>query len=159
MEVKFQRVLELVQPALPMRGVTGQRLRALHHATISTRTPHAGSDEKEVSQDAASDISTRTPHAGSDLPVIGRSGDRLISTRTPHAGSDTAQLLGGDGRLVISTRTPHAGSDRDLGLRRYYGSISTRTPHAGSDTRYRPAGIIGAFQPALPMRGVTPADM
>ena len=24
----------------------------------------------------------------------------------------TAQLLGGDGRLVISTRTPHAGSDR-----------------------------------------------
>ena len=76
------------QPALPMRGVTGQRLRALHHATISTRTPHAGSDEKEVSQDAASDISTRTPHAGSDLPVIGRSGERLISTRTPHAGSD-----------------------------------------------------------------------
>ena len=67
LEVKFKMVLELFQPALPMRGVTGQRLRALHHATISTRTPHAGSDEKEVSQDAASDISTRTPHAGSDL--------------------------------------------------------------------------------------------
>ena len=106
-------VLELFQPALPMRGVTGQRLRALHHATISTRTPHAGSDEKEVSQDAASDISTRTPHAGSDLPVIGRSGDRLISTRTPHAGSDPDEA---HARLhvPISTRTPHAGSDCNI---------------------------------------------
>ena len=26
----------------------------------------------------------------------------------------TAQLLGGDGGLVISTRTPHAGSDRNI---------------------------------------------
>ena len=80
------------QPALPMRGVTGERVDRDHARLISTRTPHAGSDEQVFQRDLLVDI----------------------STRTPHAGSDTAQLLGGDGRLVISTRTPHAGSDQPL---------------------------------------------
>ena len=37
------------------------------------------------------------------------------------------------------------------------GHISTRTPHAGSDpVTLVMVGAVGVFQPALPMRGVTP---
>ena len=40
---------------------------------ISTRTPHAGSDDSPLQSVAVAQISTRTPHAGSDV---------LASTRT-----------------------------------------------------------------------------
>ena len=36
------------QPALPMRGVTGSRSNGRDHQTISTRTPHAGSDPSNL---------------------------------------------------------------------------------------------------------------
>ena len=36
------------QPALPMRGVTGSRSNGRDHQTISTRTPHAGSDRASL---------------------------------------------------------------------------------------------------------------
>ena len=58
---------------------------------------------------------------------------------------------------LISTRTPHAGSDEAIEPRQCDKVISTRTPHAGSDRygkfRYL---YVKEFQPALPMRGVTP---
>ena len=56
-------------------------------------------------------ISTRTPHAGSDqvLDVLSDRGG--ISTRTPHAGSDVCSLDAFVHVSAISTRTPHAGSD------------------------------------------------
>ena len=58
---------------------------------------------------------------------------------------------------LISTRTPHAGSDGAIEPRQCDKVISTRTPHAGSDRygkfRYL---YVKEFQPALPMRGVTP---
>ena len=39
-------------------------------------------------------------------------------------------------------------------------SISTRTPHAGSDSSFPQLGPrFGTFQPALPMRGVTPSQV
>ncbi len=68
---------------------------------------------------------------------------------------------GDDGRCVtghISTRTPHAGSDAALLAHHEEPSISTRTPHAGSDSvNYEEKIPWDIFQPALPMRGVTPA--
>ena len=49
-----------------MRGVTYNQLKAQVDALISTRTPHAGSDENYDAEGFAVIISTRTPHAGSD---------------------------------------------------------------------------------------------
>ena len=60
----------------------------------------------------------------------------------------------------ISTRTPHAGSDPDAEHLRQGCAISTRTPHAGSDHHVRgPPSACRKFQPALPMRGVTPHEV
>ena len=100
----------LFQPALPMRGVT--RLAGIRRGSvgISTRTPHAGSDEVSAKIEQYRQISTRTPHAGSDWErSLARCACR-ISTRTPHAGSDEL-LRGACQGDRISTRTPHAGSD------------------------------------------------
>ena len=153
--------------------------RIAHALLISTRTPHAGSDVDDLSHisehcqfqpalpmrgvtyhfaagDSAKQISTRTPHAGSDRTVRRFHLHGTISTRTPHAGSD---VWFGGVRLQqrISTRTPHAGSDRYTRIRGWSDTISTRTPHAGSDIAHSFfAYMLSAFQPALPMRGVTP---
>ena len=57
----------------------------------------------------------------------------------------------------ISTRTPHAGSDTRDDPAAMTKRISTRTPHAGSDLQGHAAVLHEqGFQPALPMRGVTP---
>ena len=66
--------------------------------------------------------------------VVASAVEPLFQPALPMRGV-TAQLLGGDGRLVISTRTPHAGSDHGLEQRDLLLRISTRTPHAGSDQR------------------------
>ena len=55
------------QPALPMRGVTGNNQMAGAILLISTRTPHAGSDDNGTRMPYNDSISTRTPHAGSDF--------------------------------------------------------------------------------------------
>ena len=56
------------QPALPMRGVTNLTDNIGGFFSISTRTPHAGSDRLQQRELLGVDeISTRTPHAGSDL--------------------------------------------------------------------------------------------
>ena len=49
-----------------MRGVTEALARSRHAQDISTRTPHAGSDDYKTEKGARVPISTRTPHAGSD---------------------------------------------------------------------------------------------
>ena len=54
------------QPALPMRGVTRRAVPRRLHDHISTRTPHAGSDQALGILPLRERISTRTPHAGSD---------------------------------------------------------------------------------------------
>ena len=101
-------------------------------------------------------ISTRTPHAGSDQPLRSDADLVHISTRTPHAGSDHARHVVLRGLVLISTRTPHAGSDRaGARIRGQPGRISTRTPHAGSDITAKFKATMNIFQPALPMRGVT----
>ena len=138
-----------------MRGVTSRLRRIAHALLISTRTPHAGSDDAVNVDSEAIKISTRTPHAGSDpRPRACRNRD-YISTRTPHAGSDSlldapastlmrfqpalpmrgvTPVFGRKGEdSIISTRTPHAGSDEAHALFPGGGRISTRTPHAGSD--------------------------
>ena len=72
-EVCLRHFLSLssFQPALPMRGVTPQRLPASQICRISTRTPHAGSDPDAEHLRQGCAISTRTPHAGSDHHVRG----------------------------------------------------------------------------------------
>ena len=52
-----------------MRGVTVRQPSAKQPKTISTRTPHAGSDLQNGYRFGEDNISTRTPHAGSDFPV------------------------------------------------------------------------------------------
>ena len=71
-----------------MRGVTVVDKINEHPALISTRTPHAGSDQGRRPRATGVDISTRTPHAGSDADALRHMLRALISTRTPHAGSD-----------------------------------------------------------------------
>ena len=51
-----------------MRGVTNWTNLAKRIIRISTRTPHAGSDDGLAEVEITALISTRTPHAGSDLP-------------------------------------------------------------------------------------------
>ena len=59
------------QPALPMRGVTLTMPNSNAFTLISTRTPHAGSDDQPFSlASGLVTISTRTPHAGSDLAIF-----------------------------------------------------------------------------------------
>ena len=127
----------LFQPALPMRGVTRRTAITRLRYRISTRTPHAGSDDHVRKHDSAlvqfqpalpmrgvtSNMTCGMPinRFQPALPMRGVTPSSrctrcpgTISTRTPHAGSDPVLhgvLLG----IVISTRTPHAGSD---GLRR-----------------------------------------
>ena len=101
-----------------MRGVTSLVLDVGLRAQISTRTPHAGSDEAVGDRPGDRCISTRTPHAGSDAGARIRGQPGRISTRTPHAGSDVVQL-DEPAALRISTRTPHAGSDRNI-MRKIY---------------------------------------
>ena len=74
-----------------MRGVTDVDGVFPCRLSISTRTPHAGSDIDKFSVELQVMISTRTPHAGSDDAELQRRGLVLISTRTPHAGSDTGR--------------------------------------------------------------------
>ena len=53
-------------PALPMREVIYIRFNESRIFLISTRTPHAGSDQLDERDERKEAISTRTPHAGSD---------------------------------------------------------------------------------------------
>ena len=117
------------QPALPMRGVTWARPFRGHLSPISTRTPHAGSDEGLAAGRLDGRISTRTPHAGSDLdrvscwccrnkfqpalPMRGVTASAeifltwdTISTRTPHAGSDFLRLVCTDERPNFNPHSP-----------------------------------------------------
>ena len=72
-----------------MRGVTRCREQVAARQSISTRTPHAGSDHSEA-------VKIVSKHRFQPaLPMRGVTGqfDRIerrrhISTRTPHAGSD-----------------------------------------------------------------------
>ena len=88
-----------------MRGVTDMALNYSINGFISTRTPHAGSDDSPLQSVAVAQISTRTPHAGSDQDelVVERVG--IISTRTPHAGSD---VLASTRTLPRSYFNPHS---------------------------------------------------
>ena len=52
-----------------MRGVTDGTRTRQRKRTISTRTPHAGSDDGVAELQITSLISTRTPHAGSDYRI------------------------------------------------------------------------------------------
>ena len=124
---------------------------------ISTRTPHAGSDQHATGRTRwRTCISTRTPHAGSDADAVAQFVGVVISTRTPHAGSDVDGLCKAARHDLFQPALPMRGvtaNERNGGVP---GAISTRTPHAGSDReqlhhleRHR------GFQPALPMRGVT----
>ena len=72
-------------------------------------------------------ISTRTPHAGSDDCLVKRLADAAFQPALPMRGV----TLGGDGRLVellISTRTPHAGSDERFPA--FRTSTSDFNPHS-----------------------------
>ena len=85
-------IFPVFQPALPMRGAT----------TMPT------------SDDASGKISTRAPHAGSDNAILTIFSKAVISTRAPHAGSDCDISQAAFYRWQISTRAPHAGSDRNI---------------------------------------------
>ena len=83
---------------------------------------------------------------------------RLFQPALPMRGVTRGCGCSRPARRQISTRTPHAGSDAPhSALAVLYDPISTRTPHAGSDeVCLRHFLSLSSFQPALPMRGVTP---
>ena len=101
-------------------------------------------------------ISTRTPHAGSDLLQYTFTSSKMkFQPALPMRGSDVVHIRS-YAVEEISTRTPHAGSDFAGEAPYMPNTISTRTPHAGSDMYdNRQMHVDKAFQPALPMRGVT----
>ena len=100
-------------------------------------------------------ISTRTPHAGSDDAPFSRCDDCFISTRTPHAGSDVSSRLYLALAALFQPALPMRGVTQRIARREIRDAISTRTPHAGSDQASLRGCERGLFQPALPMRGVT----
>ena len=98
-----------------MRGVTVRQPSAKQPKTISTRTPHAGSDLQNGYRFGEDNISTRTPHAGSDFPVAFCARfDFLFQPALPMRGVTRIAIDHHVG-IPISTRTPHAGSDRTPG--------------------------------------------
>ena len=100
--------------------------------TISTRTPHAGSDFNVPLMPSWCPFQPALPMRGVTSPLAVNLHPPDISTRTPHAGSDEARDAPRQLRY-ISTRTPHAGSDSGRDSVEQARRISTRTPHAGSD--------------------------
>ena len=66
-----------------MRGVTKFQLHVLGLEAISTRTPHAGSDDDLRQPQQHDAISTRTPHAGSDLDIALLQADQVYFN--PHS--------------------------------------------------------------------------
>ena len=95
-----------------MRGVTPVFGRKGEDSIISTRTPHAGSDEAHALFPGGGRISTRTPHAGSDLRGQHRYLAIVFQPALPMRGV-TASPVFCTCSVPISTRTPHAGSDDD----------------------------------------------
>ena len=74
---------------------------------ISTRTPHAGSDDEFLRKaEPVLQISTRTPHAGSDFDFLVAYRLGHISTRTPHAGSDHTPLFHVRDRSYFNPHSP-----------------------------------------------------
>ena len=153
-----------------------------HHAAvrISTRTPHAGSDEgKLTSSGKVKVFQPALPMRGVTRQVGGERLRRLISTRTPHAGSDTKSVATANDEWEFQPALPMRGVTASAASRLEAGAfqpalpmrgvtygygkglektdeISTRTPHAGSDAPWFPPSTrTWTFQPALPMRGVT----
>ena len=85
----LENLAEIFQPALPMRGVTVLWWAMGMGTSISTRTPHAGSDRKRDTP-APSPILFQPALPMRGVTNVSRRFERrrLISTRTPHAGSD-----------------------------------------------------------------------
>ena len=80
----------IFQPALPMRGVTSAlRVGSLRCLRISTRTPHAGSDQHQPARTSwKCTFQPALPMRGVTRTLGAACDCELISTRTPHAGSD-----------------------------------------------------------------------
>ena len=77
------------QPALPMRGVTSTHTRRAVIVYISTRTPHAGSDDDVKCAGMPEELfQPALPMRGVTNLTDNIGGFFSISTRTPHAGSD-----------------------------------------------------------------------
>ena len=120
-----------------MRGVTRRCDVDAQTRRISTRTPHAGSDDAPFSRCDDCFISTRTPHARSDVSSrLYLALAALFQPALPMRGV-TQRIARREIRDAISTRTPHAGSDQLDERDERKEAISTRTPHAGSDSWVR----------------------
>ena len=80
----------LFQPALPMRGVTAGDDGRCVTGHISTRTPHAGSDQASAGVGVELvEFQPALPMRGVTNPLLRTFCIPIISTRTPHAGSDS----------------------------------------------------------------------
>ena len=162
--------------------MTHPLLRAHLLELISTRTPLAGSDAKLVEGGTERLIfQPALPLRGVTEGSPGYMSPLLFQPALPLRGVTSAStskfilnlfqpalpLRGvtrgtvyGLSAYEISTRTPLAGSDRHLPPAVETGAISTRTPLAGSDQALNLAqSQANQFQPALPLRGVTPSTI
>ena len=141
-----------------MRGVTIVTNDGYTGELISTRTPHAGSDPMRPVVSVTNSFQPALPMRGVTSSTNATSVKRLFQPALPMRGVTRGCGCSRPARRQISTRTPHAGSDAPhSALAVLYAPISTRTPHAGSDeVCLRHFLSLSSFQPALPMRGVTP---
>ena len=116
------------QPALPMRGVTEYIGKQIRHCRFQPALPMRGVTWARPFRGHLSPISTRTPHAGSDEGLAAGRLDGRISTRTPHAGSDRVCgdffNLGYD----FNPHSPCGECRRHEALRRAAGHFNPHSP-------------------------------
>ena len=106
--------IQQFQPALPMRGVTKGFYHGTQHDSISTRTPHAGSDSNPFSSAySLSLFQPALPMRGVTVLAVLYSARVIFQPALPMRGvTPFSKPAHPDTR--ISTRTPHAGSDRNI---------------------------------------------
>ena len=98
-----------------MRGVTRSSGFESCAVSISTHTPHAGSDPPSVRLSLVfCTISTHTPHAGSDQKDVFKSidFDKFLPTLPMRGVTVFGYRIAIS--IKISTHTPHAGSDQEV---------------------------------------------
>ena len=140
-----------------MRGATLQDTYIQSLRTISIHTPHAGSDQLNISSPSHyKRFQSTLPMRGATFPLLFLFKTHFISIHTPHAGSDFSNSITisvniyfnphspcGERRLeskrkvLVCNFNPHSPCGERLHFCLFsmqHNQISIHTPHAGSDS-------------------------
>ena len=130
---------ETFQPTLPARGATVEKLEARVTSLISTHAPRTGSDTGEYGiRLFRHDFNPRSPHGERPaLALVKRHKRQDFNPRSPHGERPEGSVMEGCSETYFNPRSPHG----------------ERRPSA------RSGGHGSRFQPTLPARGATVADV